>query len=127
MNTEERVAAIANMEATVAEFYRRAVGIGNHPFLEFAGVMTAYVNSCRRAHEQGIDFSQCNRHTGQALPMESFEIAYLTEKLDCIFDGRIVGTQTEPADQHDYRDSALRGLGVMLAGMSSLPEMSSKE
>ena len=63
--------------------------ISNHPFIEFAGVMTAYQKSCRRAHEAGIDFTECNRHGGAALPMEAFEVQYLAEKLDCIFTGVI--------------------------------------
>ena len=47
---------------------------------------------------RGIDFSDCNRHTGQQLPIESFELAYLAEKLDCIFDGRIE-VRSEPATE----------------------------
>ncbi len=51
--------------------------------------MTAYLKSCQRAHDAGIDFTECNLHSGNSLPMEGFEISYLNEKLDCIFDGRI--------------------------------------
>lgn len=83
------------VSAAIAIFiYSSAVQIGNHPFIEFAGVMTAYVKTCRRAHEEGIDFTECNRHSGRPLPMESFEVTYLKEKLDCIFDGRIAAVET---------------------------------
>ena len=89
MTPSERETALAQMEQVVQGFYGAAVRIGNHPFIEFAGVMTAYVKSCQRAHDAGIDFTGCNRHTGYELPMESFEVTYLAEKLDCIFSGRI--------------------------------------
>ena len=56
--------------------------------------MTAYVKSCQRADEAGVDFTECNQHTGAELPMESFEVAYLAEKLDCIFGGRIRAMST---------------------------------
>ena len=57
-----------------------------------ASVMTAYLKSCRRAHDQGIDFTECNRHAASALPMEAFEVDYLVEKFDCIFGGRITAS-----------------------------------
>jgi len=96
MNHDERELALVMMEQSVSRFYRDAVGIGNHPFIEFAGVMTAYVKSCRRAHDAGVDFTECNRHAGTQLPMEGFEVQYLAEKLDCVFGGRITATE-EPA------------------------------
>lgn len=90
LSPEEREIALKQMEATVDDFYRQAIGIHNHPFIEFAGTMQAYIKTCRRAHEAGIDFTECNRHSGNPLPMECFEIDYLNEKLNCIFDDRIV-------------------------------------
>lgn len=89
MNHEERDVALKRMDEAIKRFYSSAVQIGNHPFIEFAGVMTAYLNTCQRAHDAGIDFTECNRHAGNPLPMEGFEVLYLNEKLDCIFDGRI--------------------------------------
>jgi hypothetical protein len=92
MTKQDRELALQKMDETINRFYGAAVQIGNHPFIEFAGVMTAYVKSCRRAHEAGVDFTECNRHAGRQLPMEGFEVDYLTEKLDCIFGGRISAT-----------------------------------
>ena len=89
MNFSEREVALQRMDETIKRFYSSAVQIHCHPFIEFAGVMTAYLKSAQRAHESGIDFTECNRHSGNPLPMEGFEISYLNEKLDCIFDGRI--------------------------------------
>lgn len=88
MTPAERDVALQRMDETIKRFYSAAVQIGNHPFIEFAGVMAAYLKSCQRAHEEGIDFTECNQHAGNPLPMEGFEINYLNEKLDCIFDGR---------------------------------------
>ena len=90
MSSEERVIALKKMNDAVNSFYHDATKIGNHPFIEICGVMEAYVKSCERAHAAGIDFTECNRHSGNPLPMETFEIDYLNEKLTCIFDGRIL-------------------------------------
>lgn len=98
MNASEREVALGKMEAAVKRFYHDAIQIGNHPFIEFCGVMTAYVNSCRIAHEKGIDFSECNVHSGTELPMMGFEVAYLNEKLGCIFGGRIQALRPHPVD-----------------------------
>lgn len=89
MTPAERDVALKRMDETIQRFYSSAIQIGNHPFIEFAGVMMAYLKTCQRAHDAGIDFTECNRHAGNPLPMEGFEVAYLNEKLDCIFDGRI--------------------------------------
>jgi hypothetical protein len=93
MDEAERVQALKRMSEAIRRFYGDAVQIGNHPFIEFAGVMTAYLNSCRAAHEAGIDFTECNVHGGKELPMEQFEVAYLSEKLGCIFTGRVTATE----------------------------------
>jgi hypothetical protein len=90
MTKEDRELALQQMNNVVDVFYHSATRIGNHPFIEFAGIMQAYIKSCERAHAQGIDFSECNRHAGNPLPMESYEVDYLNEKLNCIFDGRIL-------------------------------------
>lgn len=85
MDGEERELALRRMDETIQRFYTSAVNIGVHPFIEFAGVMTAYAKSCRRAHDDEIDFTECNKHAGRELPVEAFELAYLMEKLGCIF------------------------------------------
>ena len=98
MLTDEREEALRRMNDAVTAFYRQAVHIGNHPFVEFAGVMTAYVKSCERAHAAGIDFTECNVHAGKQLPMEGVEVDYLVEKLNCVFGGRIVALETAPVE-----------------------------
>ena len=89
MNATERVTAIAAMKAASDIFYAGAVRIGNHPFIEFCGLMNEYINSCEIAHKEGIDFSECSAHSGQPLPMESYMVNYVNEKLNCIFTGRV--------------------------------------
>lgn len=90
MTHEEQQSALDGMRAASNAFYTQAVRIGNHPFIEFAGLMNEYILACQRAHEQGIDFSACNTHVGQPLPLASHSIDYINEKLECIFMGRSV-------------------------------------
>ena len=86
---EEREAMIAAMERVSSAFYAMATQIGNHPFIEFCGLMNEYIALCRDANAAGIDFTQCSRHTGAALPIEGYQVAYLAEKLECIYCGAI--------------------------------------
>ena len=81
----EREKMLADMRKTSTVFYGLATAIGNHPFIEFAGLMNEYIKLCHDAHERGIDFTQCNIHTGVGLPMPSHSVAYINEKLSCIF------------------------------------------
>lgn len=97
MTPEEREVALNRMRDTARQFYLGAVHIGNHPFVEFAGLMNEYIDACKEAHERGIDFTDCNTHTGQKLPLASFQVSYLNEKLECIFMGASVVQQSEPA------------------------------
>ena len=96
MSERERQVALERMDQAISRFYSAAVQIGNHPFIEFAGVMTAYQKSCQRAHDAGIDFTECNQHAGRELPMESFEVDYLADKLNCIFGNRLTAQVSEP-------------------------------
>ena len=90
MNETERAKALEQMQAVSSGFYMQAVRIGVHPFIEFCGLMNEYIKACRLAHERGIDFSECNTHSGTDLPLESFAVEYINEKLECIFTGRSV-------------------------------------
>ena len=89
MNAMERATAIAAMRAASGSFYANAARTRNHTFIEFCGLMNEYINACEMAHAEGIDFSDCNAHSGQQLPMTPYMIDYVNEKLDCIFTGRI--------------------------------------
>lgn len=87
-STAEREVMLAGMRRASTAFYGLATAIGNHPFVEFAGLMNEYIKLCDDAHERGIDFTQCNAHTGVKLPMPSHAVDYINEKLSCIFSGR---------------------------------------
>lgn len=87
MTPDQGEQALTLMQQASNTFYRSAVSIGNHPFIEFAGLMNEYVHACRAAHRQGIDFSDCNQHSGQVLPLHPVMSDYINEKLGCIFSG----------------------------------------
>lgn len=73
------------MKLTAREFYSLAVGVHNHAFVEFTGLMQDYIKCCEDALKQGIDFTNLNVHAGQYLPIAAFRAKYLTEKLNCIY------------------------------------------
>ncbi|WP_028604490.1 hypothetical protein [Ottowia thiooxydans] len=96
MNAHEREQALLEMRRTADAFYRSAVKIGNHPFIEFAGLMNEYIAACQLAHKDGVDFSECNVHNGKNLPLKPFMSDYINEKLECIFSGaKVMATPVE--------------------------------
>lgn len=99
MSHEEREIALVLMRTTSEVFYSMATKIGNHPFIEFTGLMNEYIQACQNAHLDGIDFSACNTHGDKELPLKAHEVSYINEKLECIFTGRSVMSQTPKASQ----------------------------
>lgn len=97
MDAEERQLALERMQKASDAFYRDAISIGNHPFIEFAGLMNEYISACRAAHAKGIDFTQCNVHNGVVLPLHPVMSDYIIEKLECIFSGSKVLDAAETA------------------------------
>jgi len=79
MTPEERLAQLAMMRSAAARFYAEAVHIGVHPFVEFAGFLNEYIKACSRMHDEGKDF------TMNDVELMPYELAYLAEKVDCIF------------------------------------------
>lgn len=84
-SAKEREEILQKMTEASQVFYSMATAIGNHPFIEFTGLMNEYIAICRNAHEQGVDFTQANIHTGGSIPIENHNVAYLGEKLACIY------------------------------------------
>lgn len=76
---------ILQMRQVSNKFYWAAFGIGNHAFIEFCGLMNDYINTCQDALNEGIDFTNCNVHTGSHLPLQNHQRKYLSEKLTCIY------------------------------------------
>jgi hypothetical protein len=76
---------IMQMRQVSNKFYWAAFRIGNHAFIEFTGLMNDYINACADALRDGVDFTQCNVHTGAHLPLASHQREYVSEKLTCIY------------------------------------------
>lgn len=116
MTPHEREVALEQMKIVSSLFYMGATRIGNHPFIEFTGLMNEYIKACHQAHAQGIDFSDCSAHSGVELPLRRYNLDYLKEKLECIFGERIQISNVamlmadEPAptpEPPDARDAAI--------------------
>ena len=90
MAERERERALAAMRSASRQFHVAAICISCHPFIEFTGLINQYIEACEMAHKAGIDFTECNKHSGQALPMADHMTRYVNEKLECIFTGQIV-------------------------------------
>lgn len=65
--------------------------------MEFTGLIREYIKICERSLAEGRDFTQTNIHVQQPLKIELYEIAYLGEKLGCIYG---TGLQTNQAWEH---------------------------
>lgn len=84
-NKAEREEILVSMREASSKFYGMAVHTKCHPFIEFTGLLNEFITICQAAHAKGIDFTQSNTHTGQALPIAPHNVAYLAEKLNCIY------------------------------------------
>ncbi len=72
-------------EQTYWTFFNAGIGTECHAFIEFNGVLSKYVDLCQAAHEAGIDFTKSNEHNAEPLHAAAHDMAYLGEKLGCIF------------------------------------------
>lgn len=97
--TKERELMLLQMSMAASEFYATATQIGNHAFIEFTGLMNEYITLCQQAHLKGVDFTQCNVHSGIELPMKGYHKLYIQEKLNCIFSGQIDEQTTKPSNK----------------------------
>ena len=82
---EERVEMLKKMQALSDTFYSQATRIGCHAFIEQAGLMNEFIKVCAEAHRAGQDFPFSNTHSGTPLPFKHYHLAYLAEKLNCIY------------------------------------------
>ena len=85
MDTKEREEVLNRMQAVSNAFYREAIHVGNHPFIEFCGFMNEYIKMAQAAHSSGQDFTEATEHNGIPLPMAAYNAEYLGEKFACIF------------------------------------------
>lgn len=103
LTPEERQQAIDWMKKVSSTFYSLATQGRAHAFIEFCGLMNEFIQMCERAHAAGQDFTQANTHTGQALPMQTYNAAYLAEKLNCIYGPALL-------NDPDIREAFIAGL-----------------
>jgi len=82
---EERDIQIENMTKVSNAFYSQVTRVGVHAFIEFTGLMNKFIDICRNTSNAGVDFNECNTHTGDELVVHDYDLAYLAEKMDCIF------------------------------------------
>lgn len=85
MNKAERKQALNLMQMASHEFYKAAVSIGVHPFIEFTGLMNEYITICRMAEKNNKEWVHASTHSGVPLRMHEHSVKYLAEKLDCIY------------------------------------------
>lgn len=91
---EERAAILQRMRDASNRFYAAAAAAGCHAFIEFTGLMNEYVKLCQEAEAAGLEWVHANVHGGNHLPFAPHHIAYLSEKLECIY-GRGLTDGTE--------------------------------
>lgn len=78
--------ALVKMRAASDAFYSAAVRTGCHAFIEFAGLINEYIDICSAMTASGnTDWMHASARSGTVLPMKSYQIRYLAEKLDCIY------------------------------------------
>lgn len=88
---EQLTKMVEDMQKVSNNFYGEAVKIGNHSFIEFAGLMNEYINMCAETLARDGDFTRANTHTGIGLVMMDYQAAYLAEKLNCIYGPTLAG------------------------------------
>lgn len=91
---EERAAILESMRQTSNRFYASAVHAGCHAFIEFAGLMNEYIKACEGAEARGEAWVHASGH-GDNLKLEDFQIAYIREKLGCIFGDQVLIDELE--------------------------------
>lgn len=83
---EQAKEALEKMHAASGNFYAAAVRTNCHVFIEFTGLMNEYIKVCTAMTAAGdTSWMSANTHSGVPLKMESYELDYLAEKLDCIY------------------------------------------
>lgn len=82
---QELLDLCAKMDAAVQRTYPLLVACGVHPLVEFNGLMHEYVVLCRALADKGVQFPFASVHGSVSVEAEDHSVAYLSEKLACIF------------------------------------------
>lgn len=81
----ELVKAAADVQVAVERCYWIMMEANVHSFTEFNGLMAIWANILQRCADENISFHEANTHSGKPLPVETHDLDYLAEKLECIF------------------------------------------
>lgn len=90
---EERAAMLQKMRACSDSFYSQAAHAGCHALIEFTGLMNEFIKVCAEAHAAGEQFPFANTHCEVLLPFKPYHLAYLAEKLGCIYGPALVASE----------------------------------
>ena len=85
----EREKILRRMQEASGVFYALAIQTGCHTFIEFCGLMNKFIDICREQSQAGKDFTEASRHSDAVMEIEDHHVAYLFEKLDCIFGNNV--------------------------------------
>lgn len=72
-------------ESVYWALFREEIGSECHAFLEHVGLMREFINVCRHSLARGIDYAYANGHGEGELAVQPCQLAYLREKLECIY------------------------------------------
>lgn len=77
-------------------FYTLAAQTQCHAYLEFTGILNEYIKICEENLARGVDFREENVHKGNSqMVIRDYQVNYINEKLECIFQGLITVQQSE--------------------------------
>src|SRR3546814_1273430 len=62
--------------------------------------MGEHLNITSDLLKQGLPAFEMNRHTGETPPIAGYRLSYMTEKMECIFDGLITVTAASRSEEH---------------------------
>lgn len=86
MTAEE---SLAKMREAANQFYVAATRSECHAFIEFTGLINEYIKVCEANLNRGTDFRELNAHGERQMQIEPYELDYIGEKLNCIFQGAL--------------------------------------
>jgi hypothetical protein len=113
---KELRACLDKMRHTSGFFYRDAIQLGVHPFIEITGFINEYIQLCEDALYADVDFRDISQHTDTRLPLpeNTFRMHYIAEKFSCMFKPWLAS----PA----MRDAFLEGLANHGVHIPSTPD-----
>lgn len=81
--------SLVKMREASNQFYVAATKVQCHAFIEFTGLINEYIKICEGNLKRGTDFRELNAHGEGQLQIELYELDYMGEKLNCIFQGAL--------------------------------------